>query len=335
MMPPMQTESTLLNLLADGETHSGAQLARDLGVSRNAIWKRIRTMTDKGLGIRAVPGAGYRLDAPLELLSRSAILDALPAGSPARKADLVILDEVDSTNDFLLRSAGSEHRGDRICMAEYQTGGRGRQGRTWHSPFGRNIYLSISRAVELGPDAMSGIGLAAATAIVKTLEACGLDGAGLKWPNDILYRGRKLAGLLIEFHGEHHGRSRLVIGAGVNVAMDEDAGRHIDQPWTDLCTVLGGMPERNPLAARLIHELTLMVDTFTHDGLKPFLESWAGYDLTRDKTVRVESPWRTLSGIARGIDDRGALLVETGDGIQHVLSGDVRLRQEQPETMND
>lgn len=335
MMPPMQTETTLLNLLADGETHSGAQLARTLGVSRNAVWKRIRNMSDKGLGVRAVPGAGYRLDAPLELLSKTAILDALPSGAPARDADLVILDEVDSTNDFLQRTADAEQRGHRICMAEYQTGGRGRHGRAWHSPFGRNIYLSVSRAIDLGPDAMSGIGLAAATAIVKALEACGLDGAGLKWPNDILYRGRKLAGLLIEFHGEHHGRSRLVVGVGVNVAMSEDADRHIDQPWTDLATALGRMPERNTLAAKLIHELTFMIDTFTHHGLKPFIGPWTAYDLIRDQAVRVESPWRTLTGIARGIDDRGALLIETEDGVQAILSGDVRLRHEHMETLND
>lgn len=335
MMPSMQTETTLLNLLSDGKTHSGAQLARDLGISRNAVWKRIRSMCEKGLGVRAVAGAGYRLDAPLELLSESAIIEGLPDGSPARNADLVILDAVDSTNDFLLRTGDAEHQGDRICLAEHQTGGRGRQGRTWHSPFGRNIYLSMSRAIDLGPDALSGIGLAAATAILAALEHRGLHGAGLKWPNDILYGDRKLAGLLIDLRGEHYGRSQLVIGVGINIAMDEDADRHIDQRWTDMRSALGYLPERNPLAASLIHELVLMLDTFTRDGLKPFLERWAAYDLTRDKPVRVESPWRTLSGIARGIDDHGALLVETGDGIQHVLSGDVRLRQEQLEPLND
>jgi len=332
----MQTETTLLGLLADGETHSGAQLAAVLGVSRNAVWKRLRSMADKGLYIHAMPGSGYRLDAPLELLSRDAILDALPTDSPARSADLVTLDEVDSTNDFLLRATKPKTHIDRICMAEYQTGGRGRQGRNWHSPFGRNIYLSLSRSLALGPDAMSGIGLAAAVSIVRALEeSCGLHDAGLKWPNDILHQDRKLAGLLIELHGENHGHSQLVIGIGINVAMANDADQHIDQPWTDLTSILGYMPERNPLAACIIHELAVMIDTFTKDGLTPFLDQWATYDLTRDRRVRIESPWRPLSGIARGIDAHGALLVETDSGIQHVLSGDVRLRQDQLESLND
>ena len=193
----------------------------------------------------------------------------------------------------------------------------------------------MSRDIALGPDVMSGIGLAAATAVLGALETCGLRGAELKWPNDILYEGRKLAGLLIELHGEHHGRSLLVIGIGINISMTEDAAHHIDQPWIDLSSILGHMPARNRLAANIIHELTLMVDTFTRNGLAPFRERWAAYDLTKDRPVRVESPWRPLSGIARGIDDHGALLVETEDGIQHVLSGDVHLRQDQLETLND
>ena len=335
MMSAMQTETTRLALLADGDTHSGTHLASALGLSRNAVWKRIHAMTWRGLDIRAVSGAGYRLDAPLELLSKAALLDALPADSLARNAELVILDEVDSTNDYLLRTPASMDTEARICLAEYQTGGRGRQGRTWHSPFGRNIYLSLSRGVALGPDAMSGIGLAAATAVLGALETCGLRDAGLKWPNDILHQGRKLAGLLIELHGEHHGNSRLVIGVGINVAMTADATRHIDQAWTDLRSILGHMPARNHLAGNMIHELTLMIDTFTRDGLAPFLDRWAAYDLTKDRTVRVDSSWRPLSGIARGIDGHGALLVETEEGVQHILSGDVHLRQDQLETLND
>jgi len=335
MMSPMQTETTLLGLLADGDTHSGAQIAGILGVSRNAVWKRLRGMAGKGLVIHAVPGAGYRLSAPLELLSRDAILNALPPESSARHADLVILDEVDSTNDFLLRSASSKDHGDRICMAEYQTGGRGRQGRHWHSPFGRNIYLSLSRGIALGPDAMSGIGLAAAVSIARALEACGLRNTGLKWPNDILHQGRKLAGLLIELRGENHGYSQLVIGVGINVAMTDDANEHIDQPWTDLSAILGYAPERNALAAHIIHELTDMIDSFMQDGLKPFMDQWASRDLTRDRRVHIESPWRALSGIARGIDAHGALLVETDSGLHRILSGDVHLRQERLESLND
>ena len=292
------TRFRLIQALADGRFHSGEVLARDLGISRAAVWKHLQGLRTKlEVDIQAVSGRGYRLARSLELLEKGEIMAALSKAMRERIPDFVLHHQVDSTNSWLLEKAAGEAPSGTVCLAEQQTAGRGRRGRSWISPFGSNIYLSILWRYGLAPAQLSGLSLAAGLAVVRALEQLGIQGIGLKWPNDVLADGCKLAGLLLEVVGEAEGPSRVVVGVGVNVRMSAQQGAGIDQPWTDLAS----MPDarrysRNRLAALLIEHLVAMLNAFETQGLAPLLEEWNRYDLLHGRRVIVTSGDRRIEG---------------------------------------
>ncbi|HSJ49279.1 MAG TPA: biotin--[acetyl-CoA-carboxylase] ligase, partial [Gammaproteobacteria bacterium] len=166
-----------------------------------------------------------------------------------------------------------------VCLAERQTRGKGRRGRNWVSPYGTNLYLSLSWRFESGLSALAGLSLVVGISLIRALQQLGVEGAGLKWPNDIYLQGAKLAGVLIEVSGESAGPCSAVIGIGVNVAMPEQQGRHIDQRWTDLRA--HGIPvARNQLAAALLEQLLPALAEFARHGMQPFQEEWQRPDLS-------------------------------------------------------
>jgi len=318
----------LIRLLADGDYHSGAAIAQGLGLSRTAVWKALRKATDHyGLALESAPGRGYRLSTPLELLDPALILGALSVAGGARLARLEIHDQLASTNDRLMADAALQAAAGTVCLAERQTAGRGRRGRTWVSPFGTNLYLSLLWRYPFGPAAVGGVSLAAGAAVAGVLGRLGVADLGLKWPNDLLWRHRKLGGLLLEVAGEAQGPSHLVVGLGLNLRLDADQGRAIDQPWADLREALGGTaPGRNRLAAALIEGLLEMLERYGDLGLKPFLGEWAGFDLLRGQRVRLQQGERLIVGDYAGIDPDGALRLNTAEGLQRFHSGEVSVR---------
>jgi len=318
----------LIRLLADGDYHSGEALAQGLGISRAAVWKALRKATDHfGLALESTPGRGYRLVTPLELLDPAAILAALPAAAGRHLAGLQIHDEIDSTNDRLMAAAAQQAPAGTLCLAERQTAGRGRRGRTWVSPFGRNLYLSLLWRYPVGPAGLGGVSLAAGVAVADVLERLGVADLGLKWPNDLLWRHRKLAGLLLEVGGEAQGPSHLVVGLGLNLRLEPDQARAIDQPWADLHEALGGdLPGRNRLAAALIAGLLAMLERFGQVGLAPFLDDWARFDLLCGQRVRLHLGERLIEGDYAGIEPDGTLRLETAAGPQRFHSGEVSVR---------
>jgi BirA family transcriptional regulator, biotin operon repressor / biotin---[acetyl-CoA-carboxylase] ligase len=319
----------LIRLLADGAYHSGEDLARSLGVSRTAIWKAVRKTAEQfDLVLERAPGRGYRLAAPLELLDPALIRGAL---SPAGRTRLVRLDvhpRIDSTNARLLADAAVGAPAGSICLAEAQSAGRGRRGRTWVSPFGANLYLSILWRYPLGPAALGGLSLAAGATVAAVLERCALADLGLKWPNDLLWRGRKLGGLLLEVTGEAQGPSAVVVGLGLNLRMPPRFADGIDQPWVDLHEALDGRePERNHLAAALIEALLAMLEAYGEHGLAAFLATWERYDLLRGRRVVVQFGDRVLEGGYAGVDAGGALRLATPEGELRLYSGEVSVRR--------
>lgn len=320
----MSVAYQLVEWLADGRFQSGERLGERLGISRAAVWKQVRGLERLGLPVQAVRGKGYRLAQPLELLDLAEIQGQLSAEAREGLAAIEHFHELDSTNDHLRRQPPP--RSGTVCLAERQTRGRGRRGRHWVSPYGANLYLSLLWRFERGVAALGGLSLVVGIALVRTLRGLGVEGAGLKWPNDVYLQDAKLAGILIEITGESSGPCAAVIGVGVNVAMPEHYGAEIDQSWTDLSRAGGAAVSRNRLAARVIEEVLLAVREFDRAGLRPFLQEWQRHDLSYGRPVQLRFAGDSVFGTGAGIDDDGAFLLDTPDGIRRFTSGEVSLR---------
>lgn len=323
-----ESQTRLLHCLADGRFCSGAVLAQRLGLCRAALGKQIHSLESLGLTVHSVAGKGYRLSVPLELLDHTAICDGLAQAVRSRIAELQLHGVLDSTNSYLLRQRNSPDASAVVCLAEMQTAGRGRSGRQWVSPFGTSIYLSILWRFAEGPVVLGGLSLAVGAAAVRALHRCGVDGVGLKWPNDLLWCGRKLGGVLIEVAGESHGPCRAVLGLGLNGALSAQAGAGIDQAWVDLAEICGGKPpSRNRLAALLIEELVDVISRYAETGLRPYLSEWRQLNCVLDQPVVMHMADRHETGIARDVTDDGLLLLEMPDGSRKAYAaGEVRLR---------
>lgn len=323
----MSTKQKLLNILSDGRFHSGEALGAELGVSRTAIWKQVQSLQLLGLDCYSVSGKGYRLANPLELLERELILDSMTAAAKPLVSEIELHSQIESSNCHLMDKLGHGLAHGHACMAERQTAGRGRRGRPWVSPFARNIYMSFYWRFEMSPELLSGLGLAIGVGVVRALKQLGVDDASLKWPNDILWQGRKLAGILLEMRGESAGPYHVVIGVGLNVDMSsDDSSAEIDQPWVDLQHIAEQPISRNKIAAVLLSELLLVADQFQRSGLVSFVDEWTAADAYAGKAVVIQQGIETITGYARGVDGNGAILLETETGLRQFHSGEVSLR---------
>ena len=322
----MQQRYPLLRILADGQFHSGVALGAAVGMGRSAVWKHLHALAEWDIDLHAVPGKGYRLARPVELLDHDLILNALPATATAALSGLEIHQDIDSTNRYLMNKARLGAPSAQVCLAERQQAGRGRRGRGWVSPFGANIYLSLLWRFTLNAESLSGLGLVVGVAVNRALREAGLTDAGLKWPNDILWQNRKLAGILLEMSGEMSGPCAVVIGVGLNVRMPTSAVQTIDQPWVDLETALNRPVSRNQLATNLIQHIIYAIQEFELYGFNGFAQEWAQHDLANGKSVALHLPNQaTVNGIGRGVDASGALLLEDHNGVRHYPYGEVSL----------
>ncbi len=324
----MNLRYRIIKQLADGRFHSGEELAESCGITRAAIWKHMKKIKDMlDMEIFSVRGKGYRLTYPLQLLEEEKILAAMSYESQKRINKLEIHQSIESTNAYLQEQEPHRVVCGHVCLAEQQTAGRGRRGRLWVSPYGCNIYFSLLWRFAMGPAQLGGLSLAAGLSVVRSLESVGVSEVGLKWPNDIYWRGRKLAGLLLEVTGETEGPSNVVLGIGINTGMTRKQGESIDQPWVSLSEITGGNNiSRNRLTGLVLDNLVQTIVDFEKDGLQPLLEEWHSYDLYYDQPVRVQMGRKSVDGVHRGIDSAGALLLEHGGVISPYHGGEVSLR---------
>lgn len=304
---------------------SGDALARELGLTRAAVWKRIQGLRAAGVEIQGRAGDGYRLAHPLELLDAATIRAGLSNDIQPLLAELDIGWSLASTNTELLQR-NAPLRGVEVLLAERQTGGRGRRGRHWASPLAAHIYLSLSRSFAGGLSRMGGLSLAVGVAVVEALHAQGFHGVGLKWPNDVVIEGRKLGGLLVEGGGEFAGPARVVIGLGLNVRMPATAAVDITQPWTDLDSLAGREVSRNAVVSALLATLLPALEQFEQHGLAPFLPRYAAMDVLHGHTVRVEEAGVMHEGIACGLAEDGALKVRIDEHETCFHAGEVSVR---------
>jgi len=309
---------TLVSLLADGEFHSGEQLGEKLGMSRAAINKHIQTLRDWGIDVFTVPGKGYSLPGPIQLLNESFIHSHIKSGS------VTVLPVIDSTNQYLLDRLSELESGD-ACIAEYQQAGRGRRGRKWFSPFGANLYLSMYWRLEQGPAAAIGLSLVIGIVMAEVLHELGAGQVRVKWPNDLYLHDRKLAGILVELTGKTGDAAQIVIGAGINLAMRQVESDIVNQGWINLQEA-GIKVDRNELAVRLIEKLRASLREFEQEGLAPFLSRWEKLDNFIHRQVKLIIGDREIYGISRGIDNQGALLLEQNGVIKPWMGGEISLR---------
>ncbi|WP_313656411.1 bifunctional biotin--[acetyl-CoA-carboxylase] ligase/biotin operon repressor BirA [Pantoea sp.] len=308
----------LVDILSDGEFHSGEQLGETLGMSRAAINKHIQTLKSWGLDVFTVTGKGYSLPAPIQLLDEQLIL------SQVREGNVSVIPVIDSTNQYLMEKMHGLTSGA-ACIAEYQQAGRGRRGRQWFSPFGANLYMSMYWRLEQGPAAAMGLSLVIGIVMAETLRSSGADDVRVKWPNDIYLNDRKLAGILVELTGKTGDAAHIVMGAGINLAMRSADASQIDQGWINLQEA-GVRVNRNELAARLINRLRDALPLFEQEGLTPFIERWAALDNFINRPVKLLIGEREVHGIARGVDSQGGLLLEQEGEIKSWVGGEISLR---------
>ncbi len=319
----MHQRFQILRLLADGKFHSGERLAEVLNISRAAIWKHIKSLQDYQLDIHAVSGKGYRLSPGIELLDSERIKQAAQL---AEISDLQIFTETASSNQQLLEqlNKGSIHR--HVVLAEYQNSGRGRRGRHWLSRLGSGLCLSVGWRFEGTPESLMGLSLATGVALMRVLQRAGIEDAGLKWPNDILVEGRKLAGILLEMRGESTGPCDIVLGLGINVQEMPEMQEGIEQPRTDMQTLLETDYSRNRLAGELIQELFAMLERYQQHGFPAFMQEWSTHDCLLGHEAQVLREGSKTTGIVRGVDEQGALLMDFNGTVERLYSGDVSLR---------
>lgn len=323
---------SVLQALSAERAISGTALARHFGVTRAAVWKHIELLRGLGVCIHAQAGCGYRLGAPIELLDGARIRSGLSSALQEclRPSSLQVHWQIDSTNSELLRQRDSL-ASLAFALAEVQTRGRGRRGRDWHMPLGGGLALSVFRRFDGSMSALAGLSIVVGIGVVRCLAALGVRGAGLKWPNDVLVDGRKLAGILVELGGDALGPCHAVIGVGINVHIDSVQAQAIDQAWIDLAGLAGGVaPSRNQLAASLLNHLMAALDDFAVGGLASLQTEFNSYDLLRGRPIRVVEATRERHGIARGLNAQGALRVQGSEGEFIVDSGEVSVRSDLP-----
>ncbi|MCX2544015.1 bifunctional biotin--[acetyl-CoA-carboxylase] ligase/biotin operon repressor BirA [Pseudomonas sp. COW5] len=314
---------TLLNLLKDGRFHSGQALGVALGISRSAVWKQLQHLeAELGLSIHKVRGRGYQLASPLMLLDSLKIEESLADWSVS------VFNSIDSTNAESLRAVERGQMAPFLILAERQISGRGRRGRKWVSPFAENLYYSLVLRIDGGMRQLEGLSLVVGLAVMQTLRALGVAGAGLKWPNDVLVGRKKIAGILLELVGDPADVCHVVLGIGINVNMQ--TADEVDQQWTSIRLESGKTCDRNGLVVELSRQLQLYLRRHQSGGFSALQAEWEASHLWQGQPVSLTAGVTQIDGVVLGVDNQGALRLKV-DGVERVFSGgelSLRLRDD-------
>ena len=309
MIDPKPLTFALLRLLGDGEFHSGEVLAQRLNVSRASVNNALQGIEQYGLNLYSVRGRGYSLRNAPQWLDVARVCSHL--GSSAADFNLEIMDVATSSNTLLLQRAAQGAPNGSVLAVEWQSGGRGRLGRPWHSGLGNALTFSLLWRFDCGLAGLSGLSLATGVALMRALKILDVGGAGLKWPNDVLGAGGKIAGILIEAQGEMLGPSAVVIGIGINLTLPLQVGQRIDQPASDLSQLTAAIPDRNLLLATVLRELAEVLREFAAKGFASLREEWESYHLYQNQNVQLSLPdGKNIQCVVRGVNQDGALLAE-------------------------
>ena len=325
-MKDAAVDGRILELFRSGDGFvSGEALSKLLGMSRTAVWKHVKGLRSNGYLIEAVPAKGYRLLSSPKLLTPLGI----GAGLVTRRigSKLVCLAETESTNAVAFTMALDGAPEGTVVIADAQTAGKGRLGRVWLSPAGVNLYCSVVLRPEISPVAACQLTFLSVVAVARAIESCSALSPQIKWPNDILISGKKVAGLLNEMNAETEQVNFVVLGIGVNLNVRlSQLGEGLRHPATSLLEEGGVEVDRLRFTRTLLAELDQLYDRFLLEGEAAVRAEWLERSAIRGRSVRVNCGDREFSGVVQGIDSFGALLVLLADGrVETVLSGDVTL----------
>lgn len=319
-------QQQILHILSDQKLHSGTELGNELKLSRTAIWKHIKQLESLHAPIESINKQGYRLKAPLIPLSHDSMQNHFQHFGLSNAIRLHLFASLNSTNSYLKQLPLSSSID--ICCAEKQTQGRGRFNRNWYSPFGENLYCSSRWQFSCDLSALSGLSLVVSLAVSKTIkEYIDNENIYVKWPNDLIWNGKKICGILIDVQAETNGQSVLIIGVGLNV--NSNISNHKDQPmpWCSLHDISGLHFDRNAVAVSLVSYIKDYLEQFIQQGLRPFMTEWVEVDYLKNKEVTINQHTRSISGIALGISEKGELVLKDKEGCkQYISSGDASLK---------
>lgn len=305
----------LVSILNDGHYHDGTKIGDALNMTRSAVWKAIKKLESYDIKVDSIKGKGYALLEPLILLNEKTI----KKGIASKNVSLSVFESINSTNDYLKTHLSKKIN---VCIAEKQTHGKGRLDRTWHSPFAQNISLSCAYPFQKDISELAGLSLVVSLSVAKSLQIYNYPLPLLiKWPNDLIYDNKKLAGSLIEIQAESNGLCHTIIGIGLNVNMLlEDS---ISQPWTSLRKITANYVDRNQLCIILIDNLINDLAIFEKNGLSAFLEEWKSVDYLSNKEIAIKNNGQKICGRYVGINELGHMLLALEDGsIKGFSSGD-------------
>lgn len=313
----------LLALLADGRLHSGEELAQALGVTRAAVWKRLAALVARGVILDRIRGRGYRLAQPLDLLDAERIQARLRSDIRTALHSIRVDFSTDSTSRQLLQAADCHGR---LALAEFQTHGRGRRGNVWLSPLASGICMSLGWRLDPIPHGVGALSILAGAALIRALQRAGADAVGVKWPNDLVFQGRKLGGMLIESRAQLAGPMEVVIGIGLNVRLPGELEVAGDNRVADLSQCCTQLLTRNEIAALMVEELIDMLTSLAAGRTSAYFEQWRRHDvgIGRDGELRMAA--ETLRGRVLGISDAGMLRMSVRGVEREFTSGDLSLR---------
>ncbi len=316
------TENLLkvVNMLSDEKYMSGAEMAKHLGISRTAIWKIIKVLISYGIDITSDNKLGYKINQKLILLD----IDAIGRKIDYNPTKLDIFESINSTNEFL-KSTQSHDYQNHICLAEHQSSGNARLKRSWNSPFGQNLYLSIKYYFNKDISSISGLSLITGLSVIRTLSQLNISNIfKIKWPNDIYCEDKKIAGILTEVVGESYGGCMAIIGIGLNVNMMKLSNENVIN-WTSLKKITGKHFDRNEICVSLINNIIKDIEKFSILGLEYFLSDWNNHDYLANKKIAVKNSEETIEGEYKGIDAQGNLLLKIDNKIITLYSGDTSI----------
>ena len=302
-----------------------ASTVNDAKITSQNVYQRLKLFQECGVEFLTLDQHSCQLSSSLDLLDIEKLKKNIPQEILSIIPSFERHNVIDSTNSVLMNLPADQQHA-KVCLAEYQTAGRGRHGRQWIAPFASGLCLSLGWQFRSTVEQLQLISLLPAVALIRVMHKVGLKDAGVKWPNDVICNGEKLAGILIEISANSSGLQAVVIGIGLNVYNRSELSEQILQPWTSVDQQLQTTPARNELAAMLITELFELIQTVEQDGLDMIRGEWREYDGLKNTPVTLINGKRQEQGISRGISDDGSLCVEINGELKQFSSGEISLR---------
>lgn len=319
------TDSAILDILSTSSYISGQAIARELKLSRTAVWKRINRLRDAGFRISSCRNRGYRLDSTPDRLLPPLVLQNLATTTVPGK--VVYVPRIDSTNRLAKNLAIEGVENGTVVLTEHQSNGQGRLNRTWVSPFGKNVLFSIVFYPPVPPVEVFNFTLFTSLAVTKALrEQTGID-AGIKWPNDVYVNGRKLGGVLTEFSAHQDRVNWAVVGVGININDDPTSNADLKEIATSVRRETGKTMRRVPLLQSILREIDVLYQRFLDGQGQAIRDEWIAHSIIIGKPVVIMADEDIEHGIAESIDEHGALMLKTNEGeVKRIVYGDLSLR---------